>query len=205
MSKVYLTILSILITALSFGQSETDNSILITSDNSIDSTAILDLFEIEGIQYKKLVFTGENLKDKKYHIRVKEIWDGEIKSESDIINTANFPKGFQTINDTVFKIKVISKFVKNSKLKMKFIFPGVIISKEFDAIDSEDYSLRNIIKNNRSKIEPGEYFYIFAYLLPYEKGGNKYWCKVENSNAEVENWGVKFGIKHYLIFEMKFE
>jgi hypothetical protein len=205
MSKVFITFLSILITALSFGQSETDNSILITSDNSIDSTAILDLFEIEGIQYKKIVFTGKKLKDKKYHIRVREIWDGKIKSESDIINTANFPKGFQTINASVFKIKVISKFVKDSKLKMKFIFPGFIISKEFDAIDSEDYSLRNIIENNRSKIESGKYFYIFAYLLPYEKDGNKYWCKVENSNEDIENWGVKFGIKHYLIFEMKFD
>jgi len=50
MSKVYLTILSILIIALSSGQTETDNSILISSDNSIDSTAILNLFEIEGIQ-----------------------------------------------------------------------------------------------------------------------------------------------------------
>ncbi len=205
MSKVYIIFLSILIPALSFGQSETDNNILITSDNSLDSTAILDLFEIEGIQYKKIVFTGKKLKDKKYHIRVKEVWDGKIKSESDILNTANFPKGFQTINDSIFKIRVISKFVKDSKLKMKFIFPGFIISKEFDAIDSEDYSLRNIIEINRSKIESGEFFYIFAYLLPYEKDGNKYWCKVENSNADIENWGVNFGIKHYLIFEMKFE
>ena len=139
-------------------------------------------------------------------------WEHIVNSDEDLSNlNGHFvvinevQDGFQIINDSIFKIRVISKFVKDSKLKMKFIFPGFIISKEFDAIDSEDYSLRNIIKNNRSKIEPGEYFYIFAYLLPYEKGGNKYWCKVENSNAEVENWGVKFGIKHYLIFEMKFE
>jgi len=88
---------------------------------------------------------------------------------------------------------------------MKFIFPGFIISKEFDTIDSEDYSLKNIIENNRSKIESGEYFYIFAYLLPYEKDGNKYWCKVENCNEDIENCRVKFCIKHYLIFEMKFD
>lgn len=36
------------------------------------------------------------------------------------------------------------------------------------------------------------------------KGDYKYWCAVEDSGKNVENWGTEFGIKHYVIFEMKF-
>ena len=41
-------------------------------------------------------------------------------------------------------------------------------------------------------------------ILPYEKDGFKYFCAVDNSGIDVENWGKEFGIEHYIIFEMKF-
>lgn len=55
------------------------------------------------------------------------------------------------------------------------------------------------------KIEYGKKFYLLAYILPYENEGTKYWCAVENSGKDIENWGKEFGIKHYLVFEMIFE
>jgi hypothetical protein len=49
-------------------------------------------------------------------------------------------------------------------------------------------------------------FYLLTYILPYERqDGSKSWCDVGADGMDIENWGQKFGIKHYLIFEMKFD
>jgi hypothetical protein len=88
---------------------------------------------------------------------------------------------------------------------MSFKFPGVIIEKKFDGINSDNYSLRNLSDNELFKANIGEKFYLLAYILPYEKNGVLSWCAVENSGENVLNWGKEFGIKHYLVFEMKFE
>jgi hypothetical protein len=42
--------------------------------------------------------------------------------------------------------------------------------------------------------------------LPYKREeGSRSWCDVGISGDDIEKWGEKFGVKHYFIFEMKFE
>ena len=188
-----------------FGQSETKAQIKLISEFSSDNREIKDLFEFEGIQYLKLSFESSELADKSYKLSVKEIWDGKIKNEEDVINSAKFPfEQFQKVNDTVLNIRIISKRI-NNKLKMTFKLPNFSISKEFDAIASDDYSLRTVAALMNEKIEIGKKFYLLAYMLPYEKGTYKYYCAVESSGKSIENWGKEFGIKHYLVFEMMFQ
>jgi hypothetical protein len=105
-------------------------------------------------------------------------------------------------SDTL-NLKVITKRTDEPKLKLWFRFPKFGINKKYDATMSDDYSLRDTgISEN---IEYGKNFFAFTYILPYEKDGFKMWCAVDNSGKDVENWGKEFGIKHYVIFEMKFE
>ena len=202
------TILGLLLMVSSmvvFGQSETKAQIKLISEFSSDNREIKDLFEFEGIQYLKLSFESSELADKSYKLSVKEIWDGKIKNEEDVINSAKFPfEQFQKVNDTVLNIGIISKRI-NNKLKMTFKLPNFSISKEFDAIASDDYSLRTVAALMNKKIEIGKKFYLLAYMLPYEKGTYKYYCAVESSGKPIENWGKEFGIKHYLVFEMMFQ
>ena len=59
-------------------------------------------------------------------------------------------------------------------------------------------------------IEIGKKSYLLVYMLPYETeienvGIMQQYCAVENSGKEIETWGKEFGIKHYLIFEIKFD
>ncbi|MDR2424707.1 MAG: hypothetical protein LBD59_08290 [Prevotellaceae bacterium] len=165
-----------------------------------------DILQFEGIEYLKLSFKGKDLANKSYHLTVKEIWDGEIKSDTTIINSKeSYYKQFQKINDTVFTLTVIAKIIDN-KLKMTFKTKNHV-TQQFDVIQSEaaDYSLRNIAVTDRTEIKYGEKFCLLAYILPYEKNGIKYYCAVENSGQNIETWGKEFGIKHYLVFEMKFE
>jgi hypothetical protein len=168
MRNIFLAITLILSSTLSFSQTEKKNEIKMTSDYSSDNTEIRDILQFQGIEYLKLSFKGKELADKSYHLTVKEIWDGKVKSDSTIMNnkTIQFEQ-FQKINDTVFNLKIISKLT--------------------------------------TEIKYGEKFYLLAYILPYEKDGAKYWCAVESSGKDIENWGKEFGIEHYLVFEMIFE
>lgn len=103
-------------------------------------------------------------------------------------------------------MRILAKHTNDNKLKMKFKFPRFSTSKEFKAIDSDYYSLRNIADESDLEIKYNEKFYLLAYILPYEReDGSKSWCEFGSAGKDLENWGKKFGIKHYLLFEMKFD
>lgn len=179
------------------------------SSVEIESEELQDFFTFEKIGYKNLNFSGKELKDKTYELSVKEIWDGIVTKDSIILDSKTFfkdqntPSYLETINDTIFTIRVISKLTDENKLKMQFTFPYFSITREFDAIFSNDYSLRSAMGSEL--VQLGEKFSFLVYMLPYEKDGMKYYCAVESSGKKIETWGKEFGIKHYLIFEMKFE
>jgi hypothetical protein len=177
------------------------------SDYSSDNPEIRDILQFEGIEYLKLKFIGKELKNKSYHLTVKEIWNGKIVRDTTVFNSKTIGvKQFEKVNDTTLTLKVISKLTHKNKLKMTFRFPRFGITKEYDAIDTKDYSLRNIAEESQMEIGYDKKFNLLAYILPYEKkDGSKSWCDVGTSGKDIENWGKKFGIKHYLLFEMKFE
>lgn len=205
MKSYLITLVLLLVSTFVCGQ-ESKGAIQISSEETINNSDILRLLNFERIDFLKLSFKGSDLANKSYHLTVKEIWDGEVKSESDIINSAKSPiKEYKYVNDSVLSIDIIAKPMMNNKIKMSFKFPGVIIEKKFDGINSDNYSLRNLSDDELFKVIIGEKFYLLAYILPYEKNGVLSWCAVENSGGNVLNWGKEFGIKHYLVFEMKFE
>jgi len=206
MKKRILILICIILTNISFGQNS-DNRLKMISDYSSDNPEIRDILQFEGIEYLKLKFIGKELKDKSYHLTVKEIWDGKIVRDTTVFNSKTIGiEQFEKVNDTILNLKVISKLTHKNKLRMTFKFSRFSITKEYDAIDTREYSLRNIAKESKLEIGYNKKFYLLAYILPYErKDGSKSWCEVGTSGKEIENWGKKFGIKHYLLFEMKFE
>ena len=172
-----------------------------------DIEEVRDILSFEGIDYMRIKFSGKDLKGKSYHLSVKEIWDGKIVSDTTIVNSKELSyKQFQKINDTNFSLKVISKLTHKNKLKMTFKIGRIGFEREFNAIESDEYSLRNLADESNLEIGYNEKFYLLAYILPYEReDGSKSWCEVGTSGDDIEKWGEKFGIKHYLLFEMKFE
>lgn len=172
-----------------------------------DTIELRDLLSFEGIDYMKIKFFGKELKGKSYHLTVKEIWNGKVVSDTTVLNskTLGIPQ-FETLTDSVLKMRVISKRTQDNKLKLTFKFPRFSVTKSYDAIASDDYSLRNLADESNLKIGYHEKFYFLAYILPYEReDGSKSWCEVGTSGDAIEKWGETFGIEHYLLFEMKFE
>ncbi|MDO1499968.1 hypothetical protein Q2T40_07475 [Winogradskyella maritima] len=176
-------------------------------DYGSNNAEMSDVLQFEGIDYQKLKFEGEKLKGKSYKIKVKEIWNGKLKSESVVLDSKDFGvKEFETLKESLMKMRIISKRTQDNKLKMTFKFPRFSITKAYDAIDSDEYSLRNIAEESNLELNYNEPFYLLAYILPYEReDGSKSWCEVGTAGKDLENWGKRFGIEHYLLFEMKFE
>lgn len=205
MKKYILVLISFIVSNVTFGQ--TDNGLKLISDYSSENSEIRDILQFEGIDYLKLQFKGKELKNKSYRLTVKEIWDGKITNESVVIDTKTIGfKEYETVNDTVLNIKVIGKLTHKNKLKMTFKFPRFSKTVEYDAIETDEYSLRNIADESKMEVKYNENFYLLAYILPYEtEDGGKSWCRVGTSGKDIDKWGEKFGIKHYLLFEMKFE
>ena len=185
----------------------TTTDLKMETEYASDNVEIRDILSFEGIDYMKLKFIGKELKGKSYKLSVKEIWDGKIVSDTTVLDSKSLGvKQFETLNDTVFKMKVISKLTNENKLKMTFKFPRFSVTKKYDAIKSDDYSLRNLADESNLAIGYNKKFYLLAYILPYEReDGSKSWCEVGTAGDDIEKWGEKFGIKHYLLFEMIFE
>ncbi|SDS72511.1 hypothetical protein SAMN04515667_2836 [Formosa sp. Hel1_31_208] len=172
-----------------------------------DNIEIRDILSFEGIDYMKIKFSGKELKGKSYHLTVKEIWNGEVVSDTTVLNskTLGLPQ-FETLKDSMLKMRVISKRTRDNKLKLTFKFSRFSVTKTYDAIASDDYALRNLADESNLDIGYNEKFNFLAYILPYERpDGSNSWCEIGTSGDAVETWGEKFGIEHYLLFEMKFE
>ncbi len=207
MRRNFLALLIFGISIVSFGQNS-DTDLKMSTDYTLNNDDLWRVLSFEGIQFQKAIFTGSNLKNKSFHLKVKEIWDGEIVSDSTIANSATLPfEQFKKINDTIFEIKVVSKLTSDNKLKMDFNFPRFSVPREFKAHKTVDsYSLRNLVSESKLEIDYNKPFVLFAYILPYHRDDNSAsYCDVGSSGKDIENWGKKFGIKHYLIFELEFK
>jgi hypothetical protein len=207
---IVLAVAFICFSTLNAQENEVDlnstSDLKMTTDYGSDNVEINDLLSFNGIDYMKVDFSGKALKGKRYHITVKEIWNGKVVSDTTVLDSKNLGlKQFETLNDSLLSMRIIAKHT-DGKLRVKFKFPRFSVTKDYDATASEDYSLRNLADESNLEIGYNEKFYFLAYILPYEReDGSKSWCDVGTSGATIEKWGEKFGIKHYLLFEMKFE
>lgn len=191
---------------LSFGQQNTQ-VLKMKSTFGSENKELLDLLRFEEVDLYQIKFSGNDLKGKTYKIKVKEFWGGKLKSEQKVFDTKDLSDAsLDKITDTTLNMKVIAKMTPQNKIKISFISDRFSNTKEYKAIKSDDYSLRNIADESKLPIGYDENFYFMAMILPYEReDGSKSWCEVGSNGKDIENWGKKYGVKHYLLFEMKIE
>ena len=202
MKQLFLTTILLSTSLLIYGQTKPATAdIKMISDYGSKSQELTNVLDFQNIDYFRVKFVGQKLKGKYFSMYCKEIWDGEVRKVDTLINSKTNSRVGQIKEDTL-SLTALGRRVED-KLKLSFRFPMVGLSKKYDAIISDDYSLRDIGADMKIKIN--ESFSAFAYILPYVDGDWKSYCGVEKSGGNVTDWGKKFKIKHYLIFEMKFE
>jgi hypothetical protein len=157
------------------------------------------LAEWQNLDYHKIKFTGNQLKGKNYYIVSKEFWKGEITKSDTIFKSGQLI--FQPVQSDTLAFTILGGRTSDKSLRADFKFDRFSIEADFDCKNTNDYSLR---VHEWLPIEPGQPFYAFSYILPYEKGEYKFYCAVEGSGKDMEKWYEEFGIEHYVLFEMKF-
>jgi len=156
--------------------------------------------DFQGVEYYKVKITGKQLKAAKVLLYCKEMWNGKVKKVDTLIKKQDLKNLFDVKGDTL-SFAVLGRRV-DGKLQTLFRFPRLGVNKKYQSLKTDNYSLR--VLGNQYKIEWNKPFPAFAYILPYEKDGWLMYCAVDQSGEKVEGWGKKFGIKHYLIYEMAF-
>lgn len=175
------------------------SQIKMETKGSYDNKEFRNLLDFEGIDYYKVVIHGENMKGKNYSIVSKEIWNGKVKKTDTIFNSRELEM-FKIEKDSLVFV-VMSGKTDAKNLKIHFNFGRFGITRNYKCTKSDEYSLRDF--GTRAPISVDKPFYAFACILPTEhKDGSKSWCEVEANGDDIENWGKKFGIGHYLLFEM---
>lgn len=204
---VLLSMLMLMLISSALFAQNTTSGLKMTSTYGSENGELLDLLRFAGVDLYQIKFSGDDLKGKSYRITVKEFWRGKLKSENKVIDSKDLgDAGLDKINDTTLKMKVISKTTGQGKIKISFIFDRFSNTKAYTALKTDEYSLRNLAEESKLPIGYGTQFYLMAVILPYQlPDGSKSWCEVGTNGKDIENWGKKYGIKHYLLFEMKFE
>ena len=164
---------------------------------------VQDILSFENIDLFKLAFKGEPLINSDFILVAKEIWNGKITKVDTLFSSAEDYQENTITSDSLY-LKVIGKKRIGKELKMLIKFPWFSLDRKFNAVDSEDYSLRILKRDKNTPIQLNSPFNLLAYMLPYEEKGWKKYCAVEDSGVDVENWGKRFGIEHYLVFQMEF-
>lgn len=204
--KILGLLLSICICFSSFGQDK-DTPLKLTTNYASDE--LQDLLSFENIEYLKLSFNGGNkLKNKSYRLIAKEYTNGILSKDSVIFDSRNIGvQGFETINDSVLNMNILAKRTNENKLKISFHLPRFRLTREFDAIETTDqYVLKNIAEDSKLEIGYNKPFYLLAYILPHKlENGFKSYCEVAANGKDIENWGIKFGLEHYLVILMSLD
>lgn len=197
--KLLLVHLFILYPIVVLGQSETSNIIMKTEYGS-KNKELRELLRFENIDHYNVVFSGKELKGRNFSLISKTYLDGVNTNIDTIVNSKQ--TGDPRIASDSLSFSVTGKKMEG-RLKVFFKFQGQGNERYFEAIQSDDYSMRDIGVD--WKIKVGDPFPAFAYILPYERNGQKMYCEVDKHGKDINSWGAKFGIKHYIIFEIKFD
>lgn len=182
-------------------QKPTEGAVKMMADYGPSNEETRVIVDFQGVEYYKVKLTGTQLKAKKVLLYCKEMWNGKVKKVDTLIKKQDLKNLTTNANGDTLSFSVMGRRV-DDKLQVLFRFPRLGVNKKYQALKTDNYSLRAL--GNHYKIELNKPFPVFAYILPYEKDGWLMYCAVDQSGEKVEDWGKKFGIKHYLIYEMTF-
>ena len=86
-----------------------ENSIKMISEYSSENLEIREILAFERIDYYKIAFVGSKLIGKDYSLVVKEIWNGEIKTNKTLISSTE-NRRLEKLEVDSLEFKVMAKY-----------------------------------------------------------------------------------------------
>lgn len=203
MKKLFILI-GILFSITCVGQKS--DSLALKIDYGVKSEEFQDYLLMKRIDFYKVDVSGKNLKEKTLTIVSKEYWNKKKIKVDTIVNISQSSRRLE--NDSL-KFNIITEKVNKDSLQIYFKFKGLFsTTRKYKTTKSSNYSARDLSNGIETKFHYGESFPLIVYSLPYKDPKYPdylFYCELSREGISPEEWGEKFNLEHYIVFEMKFE
>ncbi|MFM9948435.1 MAG: hypothetical protein ACKV1O_10895 [Saprospiraceae bacterium] len=199
--KIFCLVAGVSFTTLLFSQ----DSIAVSIKNPVDSKELLQLMQFEKIGYFNVLVEGTSLKSKRFRLISTEYWDKKLEKKDTLFESRLFG---MAVKDSIFELRLMTKKTSSDSVKFQFFLANLSIDEVFRTTHSHEYSLRNISNSRTVKHPIGQKITLFVYSLPYkdpDKPGYSFYCELSREGIPPEQWGEKFGVEHYIVFEIEFD
>jgi len=203
MKKLFILMVTFF-SMLCFGQ--TSDSLTLKIDYGVKSEEFQDYLLMKHIDFYKVNISSKTLKEKTFKLVSKEYWNKKMIKADTIVNLSKSPRGI--LSDSL-KFNIITEKIDKDSLQIYFKFKGLFsTTRKYKTTKANNYSARDLSNGIETKIQLGKFFPLIVYSLPYKDPkypGYLFYCELSRESIPPENWGERFNLKHYIIFEMKFE
>lgn len=207
--RVALTILLWLFLAPAYAQpSETSTTQLINREGYA-SQDDRELNSVLGVEKQHFEFSDPRLAGQVLHLTYQEFREGVPQPEQDLLGKDR--SRFQLDSAGRLAFNIYARAATDSRLEVRFFFPTIGKRQQFQplpGVAATDYSLRADIqeyKKQKASIPVGRKFPVLVYTLPYVKDGMLYYCDLAQSKVPPAEWFKKFGIRHFVVYQLTIE
>lgn len=189
--------------------SHTPDSTTITVTWEMKSGELRDVLRLQEIDYFSVAFTDTSLRGKHFKLVSKEYRNGKLTSTRDYFAGAGYPDAFEFNKDSeVFRFKVLAHQPQKKQTHFMFQFDRIGLNPKYKTRNTDLYSLRDASGSlgDPVRVPLHTSFPLFVYSLPYvdPKNPDMYqYCALTQDAVPPSEWGKKYGVKHYIVFEME--
>lgn len=171
------------------------------------NTELQELMSFIGVEKHHLELNDPHLKGKFFHLTYREYRNGVAQPE---VNLTSRQDLFQVDSSGKLAFDVYARAVDATTLEVFFRFALMGQSKQFkaEAGKASQYSFRTDIlpyRRGQARIPIGKKFTFLVYTLPYEKDGYYQYCALAQSQVPIEEWYSRFGVKHFVAYQLLIE
>lgn len=171
------------------------------------NTELQELMSVIGVEKHHLELNDPRLGGKFFQLTYQEYRNGVAQPE---VNLTSRKDLFQLDSTGKMAFDVYARAADVATLEVFFRFPRKGQRKLFkaEAGQAGQYSFRTDIlpyRREQAKIPVGKKFTFLVYTLPYEKDGYFQYCALAQSQVPIEEWYKRFGVKHFVAYQLLIE
>jgi hypothetical protein len=207
--RVALTALLWLFLAPAYAQTPEASTTLLTNQAGYPSQDDRELSSVLGVEKQHFELSDPRLAGRVLHLTYQEFREGVTQPEQDLLGKDR--SRFELDSAGRLAFNVYARAATDARLEVRFFFPTIGKQQQFQplpGIAATDYSLRADIqgyKKQKASIPVGRKFPLLVYTLPYVKDGFLYYCDLAQSKVPPAEWFKKFGIRHFVVYQLTIE
>lgn len=207
MKSILACIMFLAISQITFSQND---STVVYVNSGTESVALSDYFSMIGAKSLSVTLKDSNLYGHIVYFKIKEFKKSKLKHTKTIRFIDPYFYSKQIYNTKSDSLLIRFMLIKESSKSIKVLikYPGIWSTWNFKIDPKGIYDFRGILCGNSKYIvnynEPSP---ILIYTSPFKLGNMKggSFCLLGFDGTPVEEWGSKYNLKHYIVFEIVIE